>query len=37
MNETVNKVLLAGAKFTPETYLRQRGFTYSACSTFTKK
>ena len=31
MNEIVNKVLLAGNKFIPETHLRQPGFTYSAC------
>ena len=31
MNNTVNKVLLAGDKFMPEIYLRQPQFTYSAC------
>ena len=36
MNETVNKLLLAGDKFMPETHLRQPGFTYSACGPFTK-
>ena len=36
MNEIVNKVLLTGAKFMPELYLRQPGFNYSACGTFTK-
>ena len=36
MNETVNKFLLAGDKFMPEMYLRQPGFTYSACGPFTK-
>ena len=36
MNETVKKFLLAGDKFMPEIYLRQLGFTYSACQTFTK-
>ena len=37
MNEIVNKFLLAGDKFMPEMYLRQPGFTYSACGPFTKK
>ena len=37
MNEIVNKFLLAGDKFMPEMHLRQLGFTYSACGTFTKK
>ena len=36
MNETANKFLLAGDKFLPEIYLRQPGFTYSACGPFTK-
>ena len=36
MNETVNNFLLAGDKFMPEVHLRQLGFTYSACQTFTK-
>ena len=36
MNEIVNKFLLAGDKFMPEMYLRQPGFTYSACGPFTK-
>ena len=36
MNKTINKVLLAGDKFIPEIYLRQPGFTYSTCRTFTK-
>ena len=36
MNEIVNKFLLAGDKFMPEMYLKQPGFTYSACGTFTK-
>ena len=35
MNEIVNKVL-AGDKFMSEMYLRQPGFTYSACGPFTK-
>ena len=36
MNEIVNKFLLAGDKFMPEMHLKQSGFTYSACRTFTK-
>ena len=32
----VNKFLLAGDEFMPETYLKQSGFTYSACRPFTK-
>ena len=36
MNEIVNKFLLVGDKFMPEMYLKQPGFTYSACGPFTK-
>ena len=36
MNEIVNKLLLAGDKFMPEMYLRQPGFTCSACGSSTK-
>ena len=36
MNNTINKFLLAGDKFMQEMHLRQPGFTYSACGTFTK-
>ena len=36
MNKTVHKFLLAGDKFTPEMYLKQPGFTYSACGPFPK-
>ena len=36
MNEIINKFLLAGDKSLPEMHLRQPGFTYSACGTFTK-
>ena len=36
MNEIINKVLLVGDKFMPEMHLKQPGFTYSACSPFTK-
>ena len=36
MNKTVNKFLLAGDKFMSEMHLKQPGFTYSACGSFTK-
>ena len=36
MNAIVNKLSLAGDKFMPEMHLRQPGFTYSACRSFTK-
>ena len=36
MNKFVNKFLLTGDKFMPELHLRQTGFTYSACGSFTK-
>ena len=36
MNEIVNKFLLVGDKFMPEMHLKQPGFAYSACGTFTK-
>ena len=36
MNEKVKKLLLAGDKFMPEIHLKQPGFTYSACGTFTE-
>ena len=36
MNAIVNKLLLLRDKFMPEMYLRQPGFTYSACGPFTK-
>ena len=36
LNETVNKILLAGDKFMPGMYLKQPGFTYSTCGPFTK-
>ena len=35
MNEIVSKFLSVGDKFMPEMYLRQPGFTYSACGQFT--
>ena len=36
MNDIVNKFILAGDKFMPEIHLKQPGFTYSACGSFTK-
>ena len=36
MNEIVNKVLLVGDKFMPETHLKQPSFIYSAFGPFTK-
>ena len=36
MNEIVNKFLWVGDKFLPELYLKQPGFTYSACGPFTR-
>ena len=36
MNNTINKLLLAGDKFMPEIHFRQPQFTYSACGPFTK-
>ena len=35
MNKIVNKLLIAGDTFMPETHLRQSGLTYSACKPFT--
>ena len=35
MNKIINKYLLTGDKFMPELHLKQPGFTYSACGTFT--
>ena len=37
MNEIVNRFLLARDKSMPEMHLRQPGFNYSACGSFTKK
>ena len=37
MSEIVNKFLLAGDKFMSKMRLKQHGFTYSACGSFTKK
>ena len=36
MNEIINKFLLVGDKFMPEMHLKQRGFTNSACGSFTR-
>ena len=36
MNEIVNKFLLVGDKFMHEMHLKQSGFTYSGCGSFTK-
>ena len=36
MNEIANKFLLVRDKFMPEMYLKQPGFTHSACGLFTK-
>ena len=32
----MNKFLLAGDKFMPEMHLKETGFTYSACRSFTR-
>ena len=36
MNKIVHKFLLACDKFMPEMHLKQPGYTYSACGSFTK-
>ena len=36
MNEIINKFSLLGDKFMPEMHLKQPGFTYSACGSFTE-
>ena len=36
MNEKVNEFLLAGDIFVPQIHLKQPGFTYSTCGSFTK-
>ena len=36
MNEIVNNFLLVSDKFMPDMYLKQPGFTSSACGPFTK-
>ena len=36
MNEIVNKFLMVGDTFMPEMHLKQPGFTYSTCCSFTE-
>ena len=36
MNEIINNRILTGYEFIPELDLKQSGFTYNACVTFTK-
>ena len=36
MNDIINKFVLAEDKFVPDMHLRQPGFAYSACGSFTK-
>ena len=36
MNEIVNKFLLTGDRFMPETHLKQPGFTNNTCRSFTR-
>ena len=36
MNEILNKFLLLGDKFMTEMHLKQPGFTYRTCGTFTR-
>ena len=36
MNKIINRFFLTGDNFMPEIHLRQPGFPYSACGTFTK-
>ena len=36
MDEIINKFLLAEDKFIREIHLKQPGFTYSTCGSFTK-
>ena len=36
MNEIVTKFLLVGHNFMPKMHLKQAGFIYSACGSFTK-
>ena len=37
MNRIINKFFLSGVKFMAELHLKQPGFTYSACGSFTKQ
>ena len=36
MNKIINKFLLTGDKFMQELHLKQSGFTFSACRSFSK-
>ena len=36
INDIINKFLLAGDKFMPQMHLKQPGFIYSACGSFTR-
>ena len=36
MNKIINNFLLAGDKTMPELHVKQPGFIYSACGTFTE-
>ena len=36
MNKIISKFLLTGDKLMSELYLKQPGFTYSTCGSFTK-
>ena len=36
MNKIINKFLLTGNKFTLELHLKQPGFIYNSCRSFTK-
>ena len=36
MNKIINKFFSTRDKFMPELHLKQPGFTYSTCGTFTK-
>ena len=36
MNKIINTFILTEDKFKPELYLKQPGFTYSACGPFNK-
>ena len=36
MNKIINKFVLTGEKFMPESHLKQPGFTYSSCGPFPK-
>ena len=36
MNKMIKEILLTEDKLIPESHLKQPGFTYSACGSFTK-